>query len=378
MKAWPPASLLGPGLHAPESFDRKFIMTSHASSERAIATKVERPTRSLSQLLRRPETGALMGTVSVFIFFAIFGGKQFLSAGGAASWLNVASELAIVAVPVGALMIAGEFDLSVGSILAASSVSLAIVSGTWHAPIYVGIIVALIIGVGAGFINGLVVTRTNVPSFIVTLAMQFGLAGLTLGGARLITGSTSIGVSPDPLSHSLFGTLIGGKFEVAIFWAIGIAIVVAWILQMTRYGNWIFAIGGDKESARAAGIPVAKVKIGLFMATGFGAALIGIIQTILYNGAQTGNGQSFVFNSVIAVVVGGVLLTGGYGSVIGVMLGTLTFAIVNQGIYYTGWDSDWASLILGILLLVAVLMNNTFRRLALNSGPRKAKVIKEV
>jgi simple sugar transport system permease protein len=175
------------------------------------------------------------------------------------------------------------------------------------------------------------------------------------------------------LSKSVFGALIGGQFEVAIFWWIGVAAVVAWMLQETRYGNWIFAIGGDKEGARTTGIPTDKVKIALYVGSGFGAALVGVIQTILYNGAQVANGQSFVFNSIIAVVIGGVLLTGGYGSVIGVVLGSLTFAIVNQGIYYTGWNSDWASLILGILLLVAVLMNNTFRKLALSYAPRSRK-----
>jgi simple sugar transport system permease protein len=142
---------------------------------------------------------------------------------------------------------------------------------------------------------------------------------------------------------------------------------------MSKYGNWIFALGGDTQSARAAGIPVEKTKIALFMSTGFGASLVGVIQTMLYNGAQTNSGQSFVFNSVIAVVIGGVLLTGGYGSVVGIVLGTFTFAIVNQGIYYTGWNSDWAALILGILLLAAVLGNNSFRRLALGSGDKKKK-----
>jgi len=273
-------------------------------------------------------------------------------------------------------MIAGEFDLSVGSTVAASSITLALVSGTGGAPVVVGIVAAIAVGLLVGFVNGYIVTRTNVPSFIVTLAMQFALAGLTLGIARLVTGSTNIPVDADPVTKSAFGVLIAGQFEVAIFWAIGIAIAVAWILQMTKYGNWIFATGGDTQSARAAGIPVSKVKIGLFMGTSFGASIVGIIQTLLYNGAQTGTGQSFVFNSVIAVVVGGVLLTGGYGSVIGVILGCLTFAIVNQGIYYTGWNSDWAALILGILLLIAVLMNNTFRRLALSAGVAKVKTPK--
>jgi simple sugar transport system permease protein len=327
--------------------------------------------RSLRDLIRRPEAGALIGTLSVFAFFAVFGGDKFLSAAGAASWLNVAAELGIIAVPVGLLMIAGELDLSVGSVVAASSMTLAVVSGHWGGPMILGIVLALAVGLATGLVNGLVVTRTNVPSFVVTLATLSALAGLTLGMSRVITGTTSVGLRPDPASKGAFGTLIGGQFEVAIFWWIGVAACVAWMLQESRYGNWIFAVGGDKESARATGIPTDKVKIALYLGSGLGAALVGVIQTIMYNGAQVANGQSFVFNSIIAVVIGGVLLTGGYGSVIGVILGTLTFAIVNQGIYYTGWNSDWAALILGILLLVAVLMNNTFRRLALSAGPSR-------
>jgi simple sugar transport system permease protein len=203
--------------------------------------------------------------------------------------------------------------------------------------------------------------------------MQFALAGLTLGLARVFTDTTSINITADEFTTEFFGGFFAGQFENAIFWAMGLAVVVAWILQVSKYGNWIFALGGDTQSARAAGIPVEKTKIALFMSTGFGASLVGIIQTLLYSGAQTNSGQSFVFNSVIAVVIGGVLLTGGYGSVFGIVLGTCTFAIVNQGIYYTGWNSDWAALILGVLLLAAVLGNNTFRRLALSTGDKKKK-----
>ena len=326
---------------------------------------------SLGNLVRRPEMGALIGTVSVFIFFAIFGGQQFLSAGGFASWLNVSAELGIIAIPVGLLMIAGELDLSVGSVLASSSMTLAIVSGYWGASVGVGILAALGLGLVVGFLNGYLVTKTNVPSFVVTLATNFGLAGLTLGLTREITGTTSVAIEPGSPAKEVFGTLLADKFEVAIFWWVAVALIVAWMLHATRYGNWIFAVGGDDVSARATGISVRNVKIGLFMGTAFGAALLGVIQTILYNSAQVANGQSFVFNSIIAVVIGGVLLTGGYGSVIGVILGTLTFAIVQQGIYYTDWNSDWASFILGILLLAAVLMNNTFRRMALSYSPKK-------
>jgi simple sugar transport system permease protein len=327
---------------------------------------------SISRLTRRLEAGALGGTLVVFIFFSIIGGSKFLSAGGFASWLNVAAELAIIAIPVCLVMIVGELDLSVGSVLAGSSMTLAIVSGYLHLPVWLGIVLALAVGALTGLINGLLTTRTNVPSFVVTLGTNFALVGLTLGLARLVTGSTNVSFTPGPISKAVFGTLIAGQFEVSIIWAIVVAVVVGWVLHMTPWGNWIFAIGGDKESARAAGIPVAKTKIAIFVLSGLGAALVGIIQTCLYNGASTDNGQSYVFDSIIAVVVGGVLLTGGYGSVVGVGFGALTFAIVNEGIYYTNWDSDWASLILGILLTVAVLMNNNVRRFAI-AGIRARK-----
>lgn len=326
----------------------------------------------LGNLMRRPESGALIAAVCIYVFFAVFGGGQFTASSGTATWLNPAAELGIIAIPVGLLMIAGELDLSVGSVLASSSMTLAIVSGHWGQPVVLGIAIALGLGLVTGFINGLIVTRSQVPSFVVTLATNFGLAGIALGLTRAITGSTSVSIQSEGWAKNVFGSYIG-DFEVALLWWIGVIVVVGWILHVSKYGNWIFAVGGDLVSARATGIPTDRVKIGLFMGSAFGAALVGVIQTLLYNSAQVANGQAFVFNTIIAVVIGGVLLTGGYGSVFGVVLGTLTFSIVGQGIYYTGWNPDWASAFLGVLLLIAVLMNNTFRRMALSYGPRKKK-----
>lgn len=349
-----------------------------AATRPSVRPKQRQAGTDLGRLVRRPEAGALIGTVGVYVFFTAFGGGQFSSAGGTASWLNVAAELGIIALPVGLLMIAGELDISVGAVLAASSMTFAVVAGHWNVPLILGVLIALLVGLATGFVNGVIVTRTNVPSLVVTLATSFSLVGLTLGLTRLITGTTSVPVYPDNTTKALFGTLLGDKFEVAIFWWIAVVVVIGWVLHFTRYGNWIFAVGGDRESARASGIPVQRVKVVLFMASGFCAALVGIMQAALYNAAQVSTGASYVFNSIIAVVIGGVLLTGGYGSVLGVGFGTLTFAIVNQGIFYTGWNADWASLILGGLLLAAVLMNNTFRRLALSapsSAPRSKKEV---
>jgi len=132
-------------------------------------------------------------------------------------------------------------------------------------------------------------------------------------------------------------------------------------------------MGGDKVSARNEGIPTDRVTILLFVCSSTSAAFVGMCQTILYNSAQVSGGMSFIFNAIISVVVGGVLLTGGFGSVVGIVFGTLTFAVVNQGIYFTSFDANWASLIIGVLLLLAVLMNNTFRKMALTYNPKKGR-----
>ncbi|MEQ6901839.1 ABC transporter permease [Nocardioides sp. YIM 152588] len=328
---------------------------------------------NLGNLVRRPEFAALVGTLFVFVFFAWFGRPNFTSTSGYATWLNVAAELGLVALPVALVMIAGHLDLSVGSIIAAGAMTFAILSGYYDLPSWLGVLAGLSVGVAVGFLNGYIVTRSKLPSFIVTLATLFALQGLVFGVTRLTTGTVLVSVQVDSGVKNIFGGLIGDQYETAILFFLGMAALISWILYKTKYGNWIFAIGGDDTSARAAGVPVDRTTIWLYMGSGFGAALLGVIQVSLYGSAQVSAGQSYVFNSIIAVVIGGVLLTGGYGSTIGVIFGTMTFAIVYQGIYYTGWDSDWSSLILGLLLLIAVLANNTFRKLALSGGRSKDK-----
>jgi len=360
----------------PAPKEAEAIMQATPAADLAVAATRWKTARSAAaRLTHRPEAGAAIGLTGVFLFFALAGGSDFLSQQGIASWANVASELGIVAIPVGLLMIAGELDLSVGSVIGSSSMTLAISSGHGHMPVALGIVLALAVGVLTGLVNGMIVTRTGLPSFIVTLGTSFALAGAALGLSRLLAGTTSVSFEPPALVRDVFSAQWRGQFNVSIAWWLAISGVAGWILNETRYGNWISAVGGDYETARAAGVRTSRVKIRLFMTSGLGAALVGVIQTVEFNGSQVNNGQAFVFNSIIAVVVGGVLLTGGYGSVIGVMLGTLTFAVVTQGVFYTGWNADWALVILGGLLLAAVLTNNSFRRLALSRSTRLGETV---
>ncbi len=326
---------------------------------------------TLGRAMRRPEAGSFLGLIAVFAFFVISAGGIFASAAGTASWLNVAAEIGIVALPIGLLMIAGELDLSIGSVIPAASLTVAIVSGYYGLPEIVGILAALAMGTAVGFVNGFAVNRTAMPSLIVTIGTMFAVMGLTLGLAVLLTGSTSTSIVPSPFFKAILGGFVGGMFQVTIFWWIGFVAIIGFALHFLPIGNWIYALGGDRTSARNAGIPTEKLTIGLFMLSGFSAAFVGVGQAMVYQSAQVSGGQSFIFNSIMCVVIGGVLLTGGFGSVMGIVLGTITFSMVNQGIYFTGFDPNLGSVIIGALLLVAVLMNDTFRQMALSYSKKK-------
>ena len=171
---------------------------------------------SMSSLIRRPEAGAFLGMVFVGIFFTVFGGTVFLSPQGAASWLNVAANLGIIAIPIGFLMIAGELDISIGAMVPAASMSMGILSGYYGLPIFVGIGLTLAFGAIVGWINGLIVVRTAVPSLIVTMGMLFAIAGLTLFLSIVLTDTTAVSLKAPLWAKSIFGDFVFGTFQVIV------------------------------------------------------------------------------------------------------------------------------------------------------------------
>ncbi len=343
---------------------------------------------SILSLFRRPEAGAAAGFILIFLFFSIFGWeKNFLTALGSSTWLNFASKVGIIAIPVGFLMIAGELDISIGALIPAGGIVMALAVGIYDMNVWVACGLSLAVAAGIGFINGWLVTRTNVPSLIVTLATLFVIAGLNAYLSKQIAGTTQHSM-PDvgPVSEYLLGDyhnliFTSGDREMVIFrslqssffiWIV-FAVVCFYVLHLSPWGNWIFAMGGDQESARNAGIPTRRLKIALFMLSAMAAALVGMSEAVLANTASTTTQFGMIFNTIICVVVGGVLLTGGFGTVTGTVFGTLTFGIVFQGINFTTFDKDLNLLFIGVLLLVAVLMNDTFRNLATSASTTKKK-----
>ncbi|WMS40940.1 ABC transporter permease [Acuticoccus sp. MNP-M23] len=321
-----------------------------------------------AKLFRRPETGAVAAFLLTYIFFAVFTySNGFVSWNGTVGWMNLAAELGLVAIPVALLMIAGEFDLSIGSTVGMASMVLAIGTSHFGAPIWPMIALALAAGVVVGLVNGIVVVRTGLPSFIVTLATNFIVIGGTMGVARLLTNVTSMSIATSPSARAVFA----GRWEQAnasIVWWLAAALIGTWVLGRTVFGNWIYATGGNLTAARGAGVPVERVKVLLFMATGFAAALVGIIQGIQWNSGNATYGMGYVFQAPIVVVIGGVLLGGGYGTVGGVVVATALFGVISTGIFYTGWSTDWIQLFLGALLGAAVLANSYVRKFAMSGG----------
>jgi simple sugar transport system permease protein len=320
----------------------------------------------LGRLIRRPELGAAIVFVIVYSFFtALSHNQNFMTWQGTAAWLGAAAELAVVAIPVALLLIAGEFDLSIGSIVGASSIIIALSVTVFAIPLWLAVLAALIFGALVGGFNGYVVVRTKLPSFIVTLATSFIVLGATLGISTAIAGTSTISMTAEGWIRTALSA-DWNNFQAVILWASFIGIVAWWVLAMTKFGPWIYATGGNRDVARAAGVSVDGVKIALFIAVGFFAAFIGAIQTMEFNGGNAANGQGYTFQAPIVAVIGGVLLSGGYGTVIGVVLGTCIYAVISLGVFYTGWNTDYIQLFLGVLLLIAVFANSALRRLALS------------
>jgi simple sugar transport system permease protein len=321
-----------------------------------------------SRLIARPDIGALLAALAVFGLFALFAHDAgWLGWADAAQWTDQSAQYGIVAVPVALLMIGGEFDLSAGVMIGSSGLLLGLLGTRANLDIWPSILLVLLFGVAVGLINGITVVKTRLPSFIVTLGTFFILQGVNAAGTLKITGTVAVeNIDTTPgfnSAYRLFSSTVWSPydFKVKVIWWIGITAVGAWVLARTRFGNWIYAVGGDPVAARNVGVPVARTKIALFVLTSATSALLGVIEALELRSTQANEGVGREFIFIIAAVVGGCLLTGGYGSVVGTAFGSAILGMASIGIILAGWDSNWTFTFLGAILVLAVLMNAAFR-----------------
>ena len=368
------------------------------SDAQNIAPELDERIKSRSRFreaMIRPELGGIVGTIIVFALFLVFAfDSGMFNSQGIMNWSQVSAQFMIIAVGACLLMIAGEFDLSVGSMIGFAGMMIAIFSVTLGWPVWIAIIVTFVLCTALGAVNGFIVVRTGLPSFIVTLAFLFILRGFTIYFPQTIERKTIIGGIKDVAEGDWLAALFGGKILTGLFqwlgdagiiatfergtragqpivdgvpmlivWALALIVFGHILLTKTKFGNWIFAAGGDAEAARNSGVPVNKVKILMFMFTAFCATVFATCQVMEFGSAGADRGLLKEFEAIIAVVIGGALLTGGYGSVIGAALGALIFGVVQQGLFFAGVESSLFRVFLGLILLAAVILNTYIRRM---------------
>ena len=376
----------------------------------------------IQRMMRRPEIGSFIVMIIIILALGLASEGKAFNALGLKNNIAIIAQLGIIAVGAGLLMIAGEFDLSIGPMIAFAGMSMAIMLkwglpfGLGEATPFTAFVITMCMTLGFGWLIGTIVVRSGLSSFIVTLAFWFFLRGLTEVCFRLINQNTNVSGLPDFKKESWFAEQMGGEvfgwlydawywigqkiaagveftagmtkdekidlinylsflninrkmeqwvtgFDARLLWFIVIAGVAWYVLAKTQIGNWIYATGDNKESARANGVPVNRVKVGLFMFSAFCATIFAACQVFDTNSSDAAKGMFKELEAIAIAVVGGILMTGGFGSIVGVVFGAVTFGLVANAVFFIPWiDGAWFRVFVGTVLLAAVFANERIRK----------------
>ena len=390
-------------------------------SERSESDRLQRESWA-RRMVRRPEIGSFIVMIIIILALAVASEGKAFNALGLKNNIAIISQLGIIAVGAALLMIAGEFDLSIGPMIAFAGMSIALMMkwglpfGMGEATPFLAFLITLCMTLAFGWLIGNIVVRSGLSSFIVTLAFWFFLRGLTEVCFRLINQNTNVSGLPDFKQQSWFADLMGGEvfgwffsawywigtkisagvemtgdmtreqtiamidylsflninrkmemwvtgFDARLLWFIIIAGAAWFVLAKTQLGSWIYATGDNKESARANGVPVDRVKIGLFMFSAFCATIFATCQVFDTNSSDAAKGMFKELEAIAIAVVGGILMTGGFGSIVGVNFGAVTFGLVANAVFFIPWiDGAWFRVFVGTVLLAAVFANERIRK----------------
>ena len=337
-------------------------------------------TRSREFLAYRPETMSIFVAIVLFVLLGYVIGEDFLAPINVTVTLIRTAELGIVALGVGLLMIAAQYDLSVGSVLAVSSLlGLVIMNAGIPAPI--AVILTLCTTVAIGLTQGVLIVRLGLPSFILTiggLLLWRGVA-LVIANAAIVPLKESGGLGTgggtgaipnlrdDEPFLNLFSFRVDIPFtnhvtDVSILWFLGLMLVLTLFLQRTQLGNWIFAIGGNESAARQMGAPVNMTKIYLFGLSAGLAGLAGIVQLSRFSSGDPLRGERVELLAIAAAVIGGTRMAGGYGTILGVALGVFIISMVRVGLVDALFPNFWFDAAVGLVIVTSVVLSTLGQR----------------
>jgi simple sugar transport system permease protein len=319
----------------------------------------------LNNLFRRfiaaPEFGPLILLVVEIVIFTVRA-PAFISPSNISNLLAFTPELGMITLGMTLLMTAGEFDLSVGSVFGFAPIIMWTFYNTHTGPLEVGFLVAMAMAALIGFINGWMVTRLRIPSFLVTLGMQFVIRGTALyitDGFPQHTWS----------ANSIMMNLIVGQFSVGVYrmyaslpWFILFTFILGYVLTQTKAGNWIQAAGGNEYAARARGVRVTQTKILLFILTAVISAYAGVTSSIRVSAANPNSGTGYELEVIAMVVIGGTALTGGRGTIIGTILGVLILRMMRNGIVLVGVPGLAYNIFIGAIILGMMALHSGLER----------------
>ncbi|HEM56116.1 MAG TPA: ABC transporter permease [Thermodesulfobium narugense] len=307
---------------------------------------------SVLRFLKFKEIGALIALLVIFVFFDILN-SEFITISNLTTILETSAELGIMTLGVNLVMITGEFDMSVASIYILVPVIFEFLT-LWGIPSIISMVIALLFAAGQGFVNGFITTKGHIPSFITTLGTEYLWLGVTLA----ITSGYFISLTKGKDIINIFSAPIGSTdLRVSVLWFIGLTIVFYLIIEKTKYGNRVMASGGNPAVADSLGVQSWKYKTSAFMISGITAGLAGFALFGRFQSIDTSFGTGMELQSITASVIGGTLMTGGYGSAFGAFLGAIILSSLDNGLVLVGAPTFWYQAFVGIILVAAALLN---------------------
>lgn len=314
--------------------------------------------RFMKVYMEKPELVALVVLIALVAYFTAATNGLFLNPQNLRGIMSLFPELAIMALGFGLLMIAGEFDLSIGSMFGLAPMILCALAMT-GVPFWAAFAVALLCCCLVGLLNGIITIRFGIPSFITTLGMLFMLRSL----AVVIYSRGAAPSLPDDAPAFAFSAPLG-VIRVSVVWMIVLAFLVYVLLERTNFGNWVRATGGSLESAKAMGIPTALVKTVCFVICSLFAGIAGIIQVVRIASPLPSLGDAMELQAIAAAVIGGIALSGGVGNVLGVIVGMAIIRVIDAGMIMSRVDASWFKFAIGFLTILAVIANAWLGRTA--------------
>ena len=335
------------------------------------STRTAQPSRivilgeAARRFMLRPETTALAAVIVLFIIFSILSPGLFPAKETYISVMSVAAELGILSIGVTLLMIGGHFDLSVGAVLGLTSYIVVVLMRDFGMPPIVAAPAAVAAGAVLGTINGAIVVRFRIHSFVVTLGTMLIWRGVLIA----LTGGFPMTVAIPPAFKATMAGLLLDGFRMSMLWFFVIAAFGTFLLVRTRFGNWIQARGQNEQAARNLGVPVDRTTVVLFALTSAIAAVVGVIQVARFSSVDALRGEGMELQAVAVTVIGGTLLSGGYGSVIGTVLGAITFGMIQVGLVLAGAPGHFFRTLTGLIVVGAVILNTDVARRMTRSRP---------